>query len=58
MFWSTLTPLGLDVFSTTPPGDPDASELLVKIVRDAAGRVSGFRYSTFRCRDLLFSRQP
>jgi D-aminopeptidase len=57
VFWGVLTPLGRDVFSTTPPGEPAASELLLKIVRDGAGRVSGFRYSTFRCRDLLFSRQ-
>jgi hypothetical protein len=54
--WGALLPRAPDVFSAILPNEPGASNLTLRFERDRAGRVKGFRYSTFRCRHILFER--
>lgn len=55
--WSGLTRRARDVFTAAVPDEPSQSNLTLRFERDLAGQVTGFRYSTFRCRDILFERQ-
>jgi len=56
--WRTLKPLEPDWFCAPIATEPSLSNLTLHFQRDAFGRVTGFRYNTFRCRDLLFERLP
>ena len=54
--WRTLLPLARDCFCALIPGEPSLSNLTLQFERDAHERLTGFRYRTFRCRNVLFER--
>jgi CubicO group peptidase (beta-lactamase class C family) len=54
--WQECTWRAPDVFSASVVGEPTQTNLIARFVRDAGGGVSGLRYSTYRCRGVLFER--
>jgi hypothetical protein len=54
--WSALTHRNGDAFSALIAGEPSETNLMLRFARDASGRVTGFFYSTYRCRDIWFER--
>ena len=54
--WRVLNYRGCDVFTAPVRAEPTESNLALRFERDAAGTVTGFRYSVYRCRDVLFRK--
>lgn len=54
--WRALTHRGGDTFSAPIPDEPTETNLMLRFVRDDAGVVVGFFYSTYRARDIWFER--
>ena len=54
--WSRLAHREGDFFTADVSGQPSASMLGVRFVRDASGRVCGLVYNAYRARDVMFDR--
>lgn len=55
--WKRCTRRAQDIFTADVRGEPTQTNLVVRFVRNGAGRVEGMTYTTNRCRDLLFARE-
>jgi CubicO group peptidase (beta-lactamase class C family) len=54
--WRKLRWRARDLFTAEIPGESSQSNVVVRFMRDPVDRITGLRYSTYRCRDLSFAR--
>lgn len=55
--WKRCTRREPDTFTADVRGEPTQTNLVVRFLRDASGRIEGMTYTTNRCRNLLFARE-